>query len=463
MKMRFWLKTYILTLLLFLICLNVGIFALAYYTYSKSVDSYESTCSSEQFYIAKSFERDYAEVKINNGNASLLMISYGEYYAKQNINLAFLRDNEVLYSSFLDDQIISTVEQKNISKSIKQIRVNGSRYIYLSYTFGENADSFTMLYAKNISGFDSEWRSLIIIFTVTSFTISIVLAVSLYFVLKKLSAPLEQLRKTTDIIAAGDYNTKVEVVGQDEFSELAKSFNKMVEQINRQITTLELNAMQKQQLVDNLAHELRTPLTSIHGYAEYLQKAAVSEEERIDSAEYIINEAKRLQNISEKLLNTDFIRNNEITTEELSVRTLLNDAVKGLHFKAEQKLVKLINNAEDATILGDSVLLQALFSNLIDNAIKACVDNGIVEINTIIEDEKIAIIVADNGKGMTEEELKHITEPFYRNDNSRSRVEGGAGLGLALCKQITDSHNAIMKFSSEPRKGTVVTVYFTTS
>jgi signal transduction histidine kinase len=98
-----------------------------------------------------------------------------------------------------------------------------------------------------------------------------------------------------------------------------------------------------------------------------------------------------------------------------------------------------------------------LFYNLTENAVKACTSGGKAKISCA----ENRVVIEDNGKGMTEEQLLHITEPFYRTDKSRSRAEGGAGLGLALCKRIVYTHGADMHFESEPAKGTKVFVTFT--
>ena len=99
-----------------------------------------------------------------------------------------------------------------------------------------------------------------------------------------------------------------------------------------------------------------------------------------------------------------------------------------------------------------------LIYNLTENAVKACEKGGKVKLSCFDD----TIVVEDNGKGMTEEQLLHITEPFYRTDKSRSRAEGGAGLGLALCKQIVNTHNAEMIFESERGLGTKIFIHFTT-
>lgn len=101
--------------------------------------------------------------------------------------------------------------------------------------------------------------------------------------------------------------------------------------------------------------------------------------------------------------------------------------------------------------------MSILFDNLVENAIKACTKGGKIQLSC--SDSRV--IVEDNGKGMTEEQLTHITEPFYRTDKSRSRAEGGNGLGLALCKRITIAHGAELLFELTIGKGTRVIVNFT--
>ena len=457
--MKFWMKTYLLTLILFLICLNAGIFAIGLYSYNKNISAYEETCKSEQFYIARSFERDLIQVKETNAynDISLLMQSYTAYYSKKDICLAFADESGIKVSSLPDNYKKIFIE--SIVKNIFHEKIDGIRYVCITEFIGET--EYSLIYAKDISKLDSEWRDMIFKFAIIAIGISCFLAVSLFLVLKRLSLPLEELRGTTERIIGGNYSITADESGNDEFSQLAKSFNKMIFEINLQINKLELNAQQKQQLVNNLAHELRTPLTSIHGYAEYLQKAAISEEERIDSAEYIMDESERLQKISESLLDIAFLQNNEIKKEKVALKQILDEVDAGLKVKAAENFVTVDIQTEDLCINGDKVLIYILFSNLMDNAIKACNEGGKVIVSVLKMEDIIRICVCDNGKGMLEEELLHITEPFYRTDKSRNRKEGGAGLGLALCKQIVLSHNAEIYFSTKLGEGTIVTVDFT--
>jgi len=449
MKMRFWQRTYLLTLVLFLLCLNAGILSLTVYTYRKNVQSVETAVSAEQHYIAMCFERDYTDLTEQSPDAgvSLLMQSFCTHYKSKGVFLAFEQDGLVLVSAFDERYAIGKGE-------LCHAELGGKRHVLISSEIcgGE----YDMIFAKNVESLDTEFRSLLLTYTLTASGVSACLAVGLYFVLKRLSVPLFKLQKTTEAIEAGDFSVKAEVVGNDEFTSLARSFNAMLCTIDEQMHALEQEASRKQMLVDNMAHELRTPLTSIRGYAEFLQKASTTEEKRIISAGYILSESTRLQKISELLLDSAHIRSHAPDTEKLDLSPILEDVSQKLSQKAASRGVSLVLALQSAPIVGNETLLSMLFYNLTENAIKACSAGKTVTLRC----GQNRASVADNGKGMTEEQLSHVCEPFYRTDKSRSRAEGGAGLGLSLCKQIADAHGASLSFASEPGKGTTVTVEF---
>ena len=451
MKMRFWQKTYIFTLILFLFCINVGVLSLTVYTHRKNVQSAEATASAEQYYLAMSFERDYSDLMEMNENPSptLLMQTFGTHYENQGIMLSFNKGGENIYKNHSEQIEIA-------SDSLIHTEINGERHIVISASVCNG--EYELVFGKNISSVDDEFKSLMITYVITALGVSTVLSLCLYFILKKLSTPLERLRETTETIESGDFAVRAVEQGNDEFTLLAKSFNSMLDKINEQFDTLETDAKRKQMLVDNMAHELRTPLTSIHGYAEFLEKAATTEEKRIIAAKYIMSESERLQKISEILLDSAYIRGNETEKTETDIASILSDISERLKFKANDRKAEIILDTEKTIVSGNETLLSMLFYNLTENAIKACTDGG--KITLSCRDGKA--VIEDNGKGMTEEQLLHITEPFYRTDKSRSRAEGGAGLGLALCKQIADSHNASINFTSVYGKGTKVIIDFTT-
>ena len=449
MKMRFWQKTYILTLILFLVCLNAGIISLTLFTHSRSVRSAEEGAGAEGYYIARSFERDLEDLLASGEgqSPSLLMNSYGNYYDDRGVFLSFELDGKTVFSS-LPEKINAE------SGTLFHKKMGGVRHIIIC----SEAGGYKMTFAKNVESLDREFRALTLTFVLTSLGMSAFLAAMLYFVLRKLSRPLEDLQKTTECIEAGNLSILADESGKDEFALLAKSFNSMIGTVKAQMAALEENAERKQMLVDNMAHELRTPLTVIRGYAEYLERAEVGEEERALAANYIVSEAERLTKMSEILLDTAYIRENPPEMSLLSLDKVLHSTAQRLASKAKEKKIEIICETEEVTLNGNVLLLSMLFDNLVDNAVKACEEGGRV----ILRCSPTSASVEDNGKGMSEEELLHITEPFYRKDKSRSRAEGGAGLGLALCKNIAEAHGACLRFESKIGKGTKVFFDFTT-
>ena len=450
MKMRFWQKTYIFTLILFLACLNVGILSLTVYTYRRNVETTETAVSAEQYYVAMSFERDYNDMTDTNvyPNPSLLMQSFGTYYGDKHILLAFEENNRIVYSNFKYEYDIG-------DNMLRHTDFDGKRYILISSQICDG--KYKIIFGKNVESLDTEFRSLLFVYIMTAIIVSLALGTCLYFILRKLSGPLEKLRKATEVIEKGDFTVTVEEKGKDEFTLLAGSFNAMLSKINEQMASLEQEADRKQMLVDNMAHELRTPLTSIHGYAEYIEKAKITEEDKVMAAKYIMSEAKRLQKISEILLDDAFIRENDIEMKPTRLDEIMTDVADKLQLRADNAQVIINRDFSPVTISGNETLLSMLFYNLTENAIKACAPGGKVMISC----GKDGAVIEDNGKGMAQEQLLHITEPFYRTDKSRSRAEGGAGLGLALCKRIANTHGATMRFESESGKGTKIFVFFT--
>lgn len=448
--MKFKDKVYIITLALFLLFLNAGIFSLAYYTFQKASDSAKVLCYSEQAVIVEAFEDDVKY--LGNAGRAQVMKFYGRYYEKKDIRLCFDYYGEQVYSNLPEG-----IEKPKVGFSSTQ-RVDGKRVFIICQSIDGGKYEFT--YAKDVSHLDEDFKSISIVFVSTSLGASALLALILFFVLRKLSSPLERLRTATEEIADGNYDSRADESGSDEFSLLAADFNRMAERVSSQMSELEKNAEVKQSMLDNLAHEMRTPLTSIRGYAEYLLNANIDEKEKIEATEYIISEAERLKLIGERLLDDAFIRENGINAENVNLGEIIADITKKMHFQASGNGVELRIEAKSVNCNCDKLLVGMLLSNLIGNAIKACKGNGTVTVGCDILDNKALLYVKDTGIGMSEEQLSRITEPFYRTDKSRNREEGGTGLGLALCERIAKAHNARMSFESTLNEGTTALVEF---
>jgi signal transduction histidine kinase len=243
---------------------------------------------------------------------------------------------------------------------------------------------------------------------------------------------------------------------------MASDFNSMAEKIETQIRALEDEAVSKQRFADNLAHEIRTPLTSVLGYAEYMQKAPLDEVEIIESAQYIIDEAKYMKHIANSLLELATLRHYEPEKVNISVAGLFDEVSRLLEEPLRENNIRLNSRGGADVIYGQEDLIKSLLINLCYNAIKSCApETGEI----ILSAEKLGgntvISVTDNGCGISPESIDKVTEPFYRADKSRSREHGGAGLGLTLCGRIAEAHGAEMTVKSVPDMGTSVKIIFT--
>lgn len=461
-------RTFLTTLALFLIFFNLGIFIVSVAMFRDTVNRAEDRSLSEHYFIASALIKDLQAVQGRgtdlDGSLSSLLQPYSYLSGDNKAGLAFYKNNQLVYSSkdatMLRSNSLEPPGNGNRLATIQKINVR--TYVIVSGKLPAPYDFYTLVYFYDTTEAINSWSRLKNILFLAGLVLSVLLAFGLLLVLNRIFRPLKQISWTSKDIANGAYGTRLPVSGHDELTEMSQSFNHMAEEIQRQMTELKDTADKKQQFVDNFAHELRTPLTAIYGYAEYMQKAVLSEDDRLSALNYIMSESRRLQTVAFQLLELANLQSNQITCEELKVFDLFETVSQTLYGKLAEKDVQIEFSSEIETIRGDSCLMESMLINLIDNAIRACSKGGHIIVSAAKEAGRKTISVWDNGKGMTPEILSQITEPFYRGEKSRNRNDGGTGLGLALCKQIASSHDAELSFNSRPCEGTTVKITFTT-
>ena len=273
-----------------------------------------------------------------------------------------------------------------------------------------------------------------------------------------MTKPLAKVSRTARALASGQLETRVNSKTHDEMGQLGSDFDNMADRLSENINELKMSMDHQDQFMGSFAHELKTPMTSIIGYADLLRSQTLSPEEAQEAANYIFSEGKRLESLSLKLLDLLMMKKESITLVPTDMKSMIENLVFHLQPVYRNKKIALQCRCEPALCMTEPDLFSSVLTNLLDNARKA-LDNGG---NILILGESIKgvyrIRVFDNGRGMPEEAIKHITEAFYRVDKSRSRAQGGVGLGLALCKEIIDLHNGTISFASREGNGTCVTV-----
>lgn len=208
----------------------------------------------------------------------------------------------------------------------------------------------------------------------------------------------------------------------------------------------------------SFAHEMKTPMTSIIGYADLLRSQSLNAEEQMNAANYIFSEGKRLESLSFKLLDLIVMKNGMPDMKPTSPAVIISQLAESLKPVFARQSIVLQYKCEDGCCLMDADLVKSLLVNLIDNSRKAFENGGNIFISSKMTDSGCEIKVLDNGPGIPEDALSHLTEAFYRVDKSRSRSQGGVGLGLNLCSEIVKLHNGEMTIESRVGNGTCVTV-----
>ena len=300
---------------------------------------------------------------------------------------------------------------------------------------------------------DRLWR----MYGIIIICVSAVSGLLLFALTRKITKPLNRLTRVADEIALGNYGKKAEISAtDDEISALAESVNSMSSAIEQKITEIREELEKRDMFVAVFTHEMKTPMTAIMGYAQMLRSYDLDETEKSQAAQAIYREAKRLEKLSLQLLELYVYQNETAEMEELNLVAIGEQLSATLKFLSEKYDVNYRVNFENETVRANSVLLLSLLYNLADNAFKASEPQTRVMIYSKTSPACVQIYVEDEGRGIARENIKLLTEPFYREDKSRSRKFGGAGLGLALCKEIAKLHGTELTFESEKNKGTRV-------
>ena len=269
------------------------------------------------------------------------------------------------------------------------------------------------------------------------------------FVGKRIIRPVQNLSDAFDELSKGNFDIKIpENESVTEIQEMAQRFNAMVYDLSH-IETL------RSDFVANVSHEFKTPIAAIEGYATLLQNHALPPEKQDHYIEKILDNSRRLSSLSGNVLMLSKLENQETVLDKTEYRLdeQIRKCILTLENKWASKNIEFDMELPRQTYYGSASLLEQVWINLIDNAIKHSPVNSSIHITIFETSETIVVSIADDGDGMTEEVQKHIFEKFYQGDKSR-KAEGN-GLGLALVKRIVDLCKGNIAVESVPGKGSL--------
>lgn len=272
-------------------------------------------------------------------------------------------------------------------------------------------------------------------------------AIIAWFVGKLIIRPIQNISNAFDELSRGNFSVRVpEDEKITEIREMTRRFNAMTYDLSH------IEAL-RSDFVVNVSHEFKTPIAAIEGYAMLLQNPALSPERHEHYVGKILDNSGRLSTLSSNILMLSKLENQETVPQYQKYRLdeQIRKSILRLENKWAQKGIEFDMELPRQIYYGCEPLLDQVWSNILDNAIKHSPQGGVIQVGIQETERALTICIADQGSGMSEEVKKHIFEKFYQGDSSRG--EEGNGLGLALVRRIVDLCRGEISVESTPGKG----------
>lgn len=280
-----------------------------------------------------------------------------------------------------------------------------------------------------------------------------------FFLTKRYSTYFNEISQGLNHLAQADFNHKVEIKSNDEFSKIAQDINIASEKLEEAIQRGDFSESSKDQLVVNLAHDLRTPLTSVLGYLDLLlQGQELTKEQVRDYLMIAYSKSERLEKLIDELFEMTRMNYGLLPVQErnIDLAELLLQLKEELYplFERSQLLARM-NITSSLPILGDGDLLARVFENMLTNAIRYGYDGQFVDIKGFIEMDQVVVQIVNYGDSIPENELPYLFDMFYTSDKARTSREDSTGLGLFIAKNIVEQHKGEITVKS----GVIQTVF----
>lgn len=283
--------------------------------------------------------------------------------------------------------------------------------------------------------------------------VSLLLGVTIaVFVGKLIIAPIQNISNAFNELSHGNFSVKVsENERLAEIRDMSRRFNAMTFDLAH-IETL------RSDFVVNVSHEFKTPIAAIEGYATLLQNPNLPADRRELYIAKILDNSSKLSELSSNILMLSKLENRQTVPQNVEYRLdeQIRKAILRLENKWAAKKLEFDIDLPSRMYRGCEQLLDQVWSNILDNAVKHSPEGGTIRVSMESGDSCVIVRIADCGDGMSEEVRKHIFEKFYQGDSSR-KAEGN-GLGLALVKRILDLCGGTVEAESAPGEGAVFSV-----
>ena len=321
---------------------------------------------------------------------------------------------------YLMSSFEGTYEECHVSGM--KFSVNGPEYYIISLTPKSAQDDYVWEIMK--------------IFLISMVVVYIAVVIAVYFIAKRLSAPIIEIAEVSREIGKGNFSVKLPEYNIYEMQELSNAFNEMAASLKSYDTM-------RNSFVANVSHELRTPMTSIGGFVDGMLDKTIPPEEYDHYLKIISSEVSRLTRLVRSMLNLAKIEAGELQPNltRFSVLDPIVDTLVTFESRLEAKNIDVRGLDIDRTYLyADNDLIHQVMYNLIENAIKFVDNNGYIEFSFNSVGYMTVISIKNSGEGLSEDELPLVFDRFYKTDKSRGLDATGVGLGLNIVRSIIRLH-----------------------
>ncbi|WP_404407981.1 ATP-binding protein [Jeotgalibacillus malaysiensis] len=314
--------------------------------------------------------------------------------------------------------------------------------------FEVDGQQYALFLRQDMNLLSSDIHTLLLAFLLS---IAVVNLAGMFLMAKQLTRPISLLHQATREVANDNYSHTLAISRPDEIGELANSFNEMIDRLRQ-------NDESRKTFITNVSHDLQSPLMNIKGYAELISAKAADGSDEREYAEVIESEAKRLSGLAKQLLLLSSLDQPayQLKADQYALDDQIREVIRHYRWRLEEKELDVSLKLMKVQVHADRELMNYVWDNLISNAIKYSPAGSSIHIDLENEDG-VSVVVEDNGSGISAADLPHITERFYRADQSRN--EEGTGLGLAIVQEIVKLHTGKVEFESVEGEGTKVKVY----
>jgi signal transduction histidine kinase len=267
-----------------------------------------------------------------------------------------------------------------------------------------------------------------------------------------MTQPLRDMAEAARRMETGDYSRRVVTDSRDEVGRLAEAFNRM----SAELGGLE---MLRRELVANVSHELKTPISALRAHLENLLDGV--EEPNPETLQVMLVQSERLGRLVDELLDLSKLESGDVPLERepVEVAPLVAQVLSEIQVARPEAAVSVSDElpVDLPAVYADRERVHQVLFNLLDNAVRLTPSGGRVTVTASRHDGSVEVAVADTGPGISAEDLPRVFERFFRVDASRSRDDGGTGIGLAIARSVVEAHGGRIWAESEPGKGSTFT------